>query len=415
MGTRSLDCGGRNKWARNAQCWRQHHQQFPAVKLTGCPEFNPIGSKRACGINSKTQGREKAGAMGLGWCKGWPQEVSSHREFNPRDRSRSRLVVSVAGGNGNGWFKNLLLSKIEIPDVDLGGFDDDDEDMNGDGDEGEGEGDDEDDEDLEDVDFEFSREPAGDEVDELIEDDTRFARWKRKIDAKNELREFQATGRDPDSTDWEDWLDDTWEQYDVNLAGEDGWYQPAPDWEKDGVPRDPPTKPERGMRRTIKELFFRIFEREEEVADDLQFEERVFRFTSQSTVSTSPIKSSLFHMHMSLHVHLNHTYAHRMLVFRCAFQSTVSTRPTKPSLFSYAHDSTCTPKSTHMPLEFLFLHKELLPSCASFKCYISYVFCIRNLYLHVHCSYVTYPQNVGFRVLNRLEKLIFGRVFCVLT
>ena len=76
--------------------------------------------------------------MGLGWCKGWPQEVSSHREFNPRDRSRSRFVVSVAGGNGNGWFKNLLLSKIEIPDVDLGGFDDDDEDMNGDGDGDEG-------------------------------------------------------------------------------------------------------------------------------------------------------------------------------------------------------------------------------------------------------------------------------------
>jgi hypothetical protein len=325
-----------------AQCWRQHHQQFfPAVKLTGCPEFNPIGSKRACGINSRAQGQEKARAMGLGWCKGWPQEGSSHRELNPRDRSRSRFVVSVAGGNGNGWFKNLLLSKIEIPDVNLGGLDDDDdddEDVDGDGDGDEGEGDDEEDdeEELEEVDFEFSREPAGDEVDELIEDDTRFARWKRKMDARNELREFQASGRDPDSTDWEDWLDDTWEQYDVNLAGEDGWYQPAPDWEKDGVPRDPPTKPERGMRRTIKELFFRIFEREEEVAEDLQFEERVFRFTSQSTVSTSPIKPSLFHMHMFLYVYLNHIYiyiyTHRMLVFRCTSQSTVSTRPTKPSL-----------------------------------------------------------------------------------
>ena len=330
-----------------AQCWRQrhHHQQFPAVKLMGCPEFNPIGSKRACGINSRTQG---PGAMGLGWCKGWPQEGSSHREFNPRDRSRSRFVVSVAGGNGNGWFKNLLLSKIEIPDVNLGGLDDDDdEDMDGDGDGDEGEeGDDEDedDEDLEEVDFRFSREPAGDEVDELIEDDTRFARWKRKVDAKNELREFQASGRDPDSTDWEDWLDDTWEQYDVNLAGEDGWYQPAPDWEKDGVPRDPPTKPERGMRRTIKELFFRIFEREEEVADDLQFEERVFRFTSQSTVSTSPIKPSLSHMHMFLSICLPQSY-------RFTSQSTVSTSPVKPSLFHM-----------HMFLYVYLNHADSLPS-----------------------------------------------------
>lgn len=318
-----------------AQCWRRNDRQFPAAKLMGFPERNSVASERAGGVIGRTQGHEKAGAMGLGRRKGWPQEGSSHREFNPRGRSKGRFVVSIAGG----WFKKLLLSKIEIPDVDVGGLDDEEEeeeDVNGDGDEGDGEGDDED---LEEVDFEFSREPVGDEVDELIEDDTRFARWKRKADAKNELREFQASGRDPDSQDWEDWLDDTWEQYDENLAGEDGWYQPAPDWEKDGMPRNPPTKPERGMRRTIKELLFRIFEREEEVAEDLEFEERVFRFTSQSTVRASPIKPSLFSY---AHV-LNHTYIYpRDVGVQIHFPAYRKHQTYKPSLFPYAHDSTCT-------------------------------------------------------------------------
>lgn len=65
----------------------------------------------------------------------------------------------------------------------------------------------------------------------------------------------------------------------------DEWWDAAPEWEKGGVPRDAPPRPERGMKRTVKEIFLRIFEREEEVEDDLQFEDRIFRYTSQTTVS----------------------------------------------------------------------------------------------------------------------------------
>jgi hypothetical protein len=58
-----------------------------------------------------------------------------------------------------------------------------------------------------------------------------------KNDAHSEVREFQALGIDPDSRDWEDWLDDSWSQYEENLVGgQDGWYEATPNWEKDGVP-----------------------------------------------------------------------------------------------------------------------------------------------------------------------------------
>jgi hypothetical protein len=69
------------------------------------------------------------------------------------------------------------------------------------------------------------------------------------------------------------------------IPGVDEWWDAAPEWEKGGVPRDAPPRPERGMKRTVKEIFLRIFEREEEVEDDLQFEDRIFRYTSQTTVS----------------------------------------------------------------------------------------------------------------------------------
>jgi len=50
------------------------------------------------------------------------------------------------------------------------------------------------------------------------------------------------------------------------------------------------------MKRTITELLFRILEPEDEVEEDLQFEERVFRFTSRTTVSswTQPLSSLAF-------------------------------------------------------------------------------------------------------------------------
>jgi hypothetical protein len=193
-------------------------------------------------------------------------------------RSFRKRFVAVSAAESEGpersWFRKFLFESIEVPDLD------DDSDI---GEDGEGEGEDG-------VEFEpraDADEPKRDEIDELIEDDRRFFRWKMKNDARSEVREFQASGIDPDSRDWEDWLDDSWSQYEEDLAGgQDGWYEAAPNWEKDGVPREPPSKPERGMKRTIKELLFRIFEPEEEVLEDLQFEERVFRFTSRTTVSS---------------------------------------------------------------------------------------------------------------------------------
>ncbi|CAK9198510.1 unnamed protein product [Sphagnum troendelagicum] len=135
-----------------------------------------------------------------------------------------------------------------------------------------------------------------DEIDMMIEDDAKFEAWKSRRDVLNELREFQETGRDPDGLEWEDWLDDSWRNgTEDGVGGKDGvgekkkipgvdeWWDAAPEWEKGGVPRDAPPRPERGMKRTVKEIFLRIFEREEEVEDDLQFEDRIFRYTSQTT------------------------------------------------------------------------------------------------------------------------------------
>jgi len=41
-----------------------------------------------------------------------------------------------------------------------------------------------------------------------------------KNEARNELRKFQSSSEreDVDGKDWEDWLDDSWNQYDDNLA-----------------------------------------------------------------------------------------------------------------------------------------------------------------------------------------------------
>lgn len=196
---------------------------------------------------------------------------------------RKRVVVNAFDpGERKSWLRNLLFQRIETwrpPDVDTGEAEDqfsseqqfrDSGDMD----------------DLEEeLEFDTQEDVDYDEVDALIDDDAKFASWRRKTEAKNELRNFQATGRDPDSKDWEDWLDDSWGEYNDHLGGKDGWYESPSDWEKGGFPREAPIKAERGMKRTIKELFFRIFEREEEVDDDLEFEERVFRFTSRATVS----------------------------------------------------------------------------------------------------------------------------------
>ncbi|KAI5077814.1 hypothetical protein GOP47_0007638 [Adiantum capillus-veneris] len=124
-----------------------------------------------------------------------------------------------------------------------------------------------------------------DDIDRMLADDASFKAWQQRVKARNELRESQEFGRDPDNKNWEDWLDDSWGDYSEYVGGKDsGWYFDESDWEKGGVPRAPPKLPERGMGRNMKELFFRFFEDEEEVKADLAFEDRVFRFTSQTTV-----------------------------------------------------------------------------------------------------------------------------------
>ncbi|KAJ7535015.1 hypothetical protein O6H91_12G014700 [Diphasiastrum complanatum] len=123
-----------------------------------------------------------------------------------------------------------------------------------------------------------------DEIDRMLADDKKFSQWKQKADAMNELRESQDRARDSDNKNWEDWLDDSWKDYSELLPGKDSWYQPQSEWEKGGLPRNPPKVPERGMNRTVRELFLRFFEKQEEVEEDLAFEERVFIFTTQSTV-----------------------------------------------------------------------------------------------------------------------------------
>jgi hypothetical protein len=93
-------------------------------------------------------------------------------------------------------------------------------------------------------------------------------------------------------SDWNDWLDDSYSnKYSDYVGGAgSGWYEEESEWLKGGNPRLPPDIPERGMSRTIKELVLRVFEPVDEVGDDLAFEERVFRFTTQETVRVALIR-----------------------------------------------------------------------------------------------------------------------------
>lgn len=117
------------------------------------------------------------------------------------------------------------------------------------------------------------------DIDEIMEDEDKFKKWKLRRDTLKELKDYQTTGRDPDDDIWEDWIDDSM-NVGVNMGG---WYENQSDWETGGVPRNPPKVPERGMSWTFKDFFFKMFGREEEVEADLTFEERIFRYTSQTT------------------------------------------------------------------------------------------------------------------------------------
>ncbi|CAI5975861.1 unnamed protein product [Closterium sp. NIES-65] len=114
-----------------------------------------------------------------------------------------------------------------------------------------------------------------DDIDAMLADPERFERWQ----TSRELRGIQLAGEDPDDRQWEDWIDDP-SEYDYENGG---WYEPQPDWEKGGMPREAPDIPERGMSRSFKELLLRIFKPQDEVEESLTFEERVFRYTSQTT------------------------------------------------------------------------------------------------------------------------------------
>eukprot|EP00271_Cylindrocystis_brebissonii_P019993 TRINITY_DN6408_c0_g1_i1.p1 TRINITY_DN6408_c0_g1~~TRINITY_DN6408_c0_g1_i1.p1 ORF type:complete len:487 (-),score=93.17 TRINITY_DN6408_c0_g1_i1:320-1780(-) len=125
-----------------------------------------------------------------------------------------------------------------------------------------------------------SQQQAGDQIDELIEDDEKFRAWQLRREALDELEEYTKGGADPDEKHWEDWLDDQTRAAPVDLGG---WFDPVPDWEEDGLPRPPPKLPERGMRRTMKELMPKVFQNNEEVEQELTFEEKIFRYSSQTT------------------------------------------------------------------------------------------------------------------------------------
>jgi hypothetical protein len=204
-----------------------------------------------------------------------------------RSSCKGFLVNAFESKPKRGWFKELLFQPIEdrIDEEDSRVEEETEQDSNTNGafksfDKPE--------------DDKFELEDVGniDDVNKRImpaDDGKKFTAQKRNRDAstKKDVRKFEETGETSDSSrGWEDWLDDTWgDNYTGSVGAKDGgWFQPQPDWERGGLPRDPPTKPERGMRRNMKEILFRFFEREEEVEEDLLFEQRVFRYTSQSTV-----------------------------------------------------------------------------------------------------------------------------------
>eukprot|EP00250_Pteridium_aquilinum_P003343 c13659_g1_i2 orf=436-2202(-) len=197
-----------------------------------------------------------------------------------RQRSLSR-VHAQNEESGKSWWKRILFAPIDPEEYQFLMYDDEDE------------SDDEAENDPEAT----GQQPKGpgdkdtrenwckDDIDRMLADDASFAAWQQRMKSRDELRESQKLGRDPGNDNWEDWLDDSWGGNNGYAGGKDsGWYFNESDWEKGGVPRQPPKLPERGMSRNMKEMFFRIFENEEEVLEDLAFEDKVFRFTSQTTV-----------------------------------------------------------------------------------------------------------------------------------
>ncbi|GLJ11385.1 hypothetical protein SUGI_0155160 [Cryptomeria japonica] len=91
--------------------------------------------------------------------------------------------------------------------------------------------------------------------------------------------EEEETG--PDARDWEDWLDDSWVTGGSNASLNEGkgW-----DTDEEGIPRDNSPIPERGMYSNVTELLFRLFQNPGQLDDDLTYEDKLFQFTTQTTV-----------------------------------------------------------------------------------------------------------------------------------
>lgn len=214
-----------------------------------------------------------------------PRHLSSKSAREPR----TFRVHAQNDESGRNWWQRLLFTPLDPEKYAFLTYDSEDESEDDSEDESEDESEDDSEgrgkEPKNPGDNDTGGDWGGDEIDRMLADDASFAAWQQRIKARNELRESQKLGRDPGNENWEDWLDDSWGDYNSYVGGKDsGWYFNESDWEKGGLPRSPPTLPERGMSRNMKEMFFRIFENEDEVLADLAFEDRVFRFTSQTTV-----------------------------------------------------------------------------------------------------------------------------------
>lgn len=98
-----------------------------------------------------------------------------------------------------------------------------------------------------------------------------------------EVREFGKIRCDLDSKDWKDWFDDI-DNSGIFGVKDGGWYYLEDDWEKDGMFCVFFKKFVRGMKRIVIELFFRMFEFEEDVEVDLKFEGKIFCYMFREIV-----------------------------------------------------------------------------------------------------------------------------------
>lgn len=120
---------------------------------------------------------------------------------------------------------------------------------------------------------------------ERASEEETFEAWKRRAEAISELREAQEDARNMESRAWEDWLVEEGTTATATIGGDDS--SRGQDWEEGledragDIPLDPSeTMPLPGMAR--RDL---VFGNEDD--DELLYEDRVFRYASLNSVSTS--------------------------------------------------------------------------------------------------------------------------------